>query len=98
MVYITSAHVYITGNDNADKLTKEARNLNKDNFVNIILLDVNTVADFKLREESIPVKHQISGDRLITKTIGRRRTGHYRGMKFDRGGMVEDLIRIVTTV
>ncbi|GFY00521.1 RNase H domain-containing protein [Trichonephila clavipes] len=76
-------------NQNADKLAKEARNLNNDNFVNITSLDANTVANLKLKEKSIPVKHQIcniNGDRLITKTIPSLRTGHYRGMKFDRDG------------
>ncbi|GFY01410.1 RNase H domain-containing protein [Trichonephila clavipes] len=83
------AHIDITGIENADKLTKEARNLNNDNFVNVTLLDANAVTKFKLKEKSIPVKHQIfniSGDRLITKTIARLRTGHHRGMKFDRDG------------
>ncbi|GFU85116.1 uncharacterized protein TNCV_1553791 [Trichonephila clavipes] len=59
------------------------------NFVNITLLDANAVTNFKLREKSIPVKHQIcniSEDHLITKIIARIRTGHYRGMKFDRDG------------
>ncbi|GFT95822.1 ribonuclease H [Trichonephila clavipes] len=50
------AHVYITGNENADKLAKEARSLNNDNFVNVILLDANAVTNFKLREKSIPVR------------------------------------------
>ncbi|GFV43844.1 RNase H domain-containing protein [Trichonephila clavipes] len=83
------AHADIADNENADKLAKEDRNLNSDNFVCITLLDANTVANFKLREKSIPVKHQIcniSGDRLITKTIARLRADHYRGMKFDRDG------------
>ncbi|GFW22571.1 uncharacterized protein TNCV_1478681 [Trichonephila clavipes] len=47
----------------------------------------NAVTNFKLREKSIPAKHQIcniSRDRLIAKTIAGLRTGHYRGMKFDR--------------
>ncbi|GFX29018.1 RNase H domain-containing protein [Trichonephila clavipes] len=76
------AHVDIAANESADRLAKEARNLNNDNFVNITLLDANAVANFKLRE-----KYQIcniSGNRLITITIARLRTGHYRGMKFDR--------------
>ncbi|PRD22890.1 UNVERIFIED_CONTAM: hypothetical protein NCL1_47888 [Trichonephila clavipes] len=30
----------------------------------------------------------ISGDNLIIKTIARIRTGHYRGMKFDRDGRI----------
>ncbi|GFU64008.1 RNase H domain-containing protein [Trichonephila clavipes] len=83
------AHDDIAGNESADRLTKEAINLNNDNFVNITSLDANAVANFKLREKSIPVKHQIyniSGDLLITKTIARLRTGHYREMKFDRDG------------
>ncbi|GFU95641.1 RNase H domain-containing protein [Trichonephila clavipes] len=66
---------------------KEARNLNNGNFVNVTLLDANAVANFKLREKSIPVKHQIcniSGDRLITKTIARLRIGIYRVIKIDR--------------
>ncbi|GFX68258.1 transposable element Tcb2 transposase [Trichonephila clavipes] len=33
------AHVDITGNENADKLVKEARNLNNDNFVKVTLLE-----------------------------------------------------------
>ncbi|GFS97733.1 uncharacterized protein TNCV_2558871 [Trichonephila clavipes] len=58
-------------------------------FVNITLLDANAVANFKLREKLIPVKYQIcniSGGRLITKTVAWLRTGHYRGLKFDRDG------------
>ncbi|GFX60884.1 alpha-2 adrenergic receptor [Trichonephila clavipes] len=45
------------------------------------------ITNFKLRAKSIPVKPQtcnISGDRLITKTIDKQRTGHYRGIKFDK--------------
>ncbi|GFV19373.1 RNase H domain-containing protein [Trichonephila clavipes] len=83
------AHVYITGNGNGDKLAKEARNLNNNSFINVTLLDANAVPNFKLREKSIPLKHQIcniSGDRLTTKTIGRLRTGRLRGMKFERDG------------
>ncbi|GFW99643.1 hypothetical protein TNCV_3418761 [Trichonephila clavipes] len=82
------------------RIAKEARNLNDDNFDNVTLLDTNVVANFKLRKKSIPVKHQlcnISKDRLITKSIARLRTGHYRGMKID-SVMVEELIRIVITV
>ncbi|GFW57723.1 RNase H domain-containing protein [Trichonephila clavipes] len=76
-------------NENADKVAKEARNLNNDNCVNITLLNANAVENFKLRDKSIPVKHQIcnvSGDRIITKTIARLRTDHYRGIKFDWDG------------
>ncbi|GFU93052.1 RNase H domain-containing protein [Trichonephila clavipes] len=83
--------VDITGNENVDKLAKEARNLNNDNFVNVTLLDANVVPNFKLREKSIPVNHQICnkrGERLITKAIARLRTGHHRGMKFDRNGRI----------
>ncbi|GFU58506.1 uncharacterized protein TNCV_697651 [Trichonephila clavipes] len=83
------AHIDITVIENVDKLAKEARNLNNDNFVSITLLDANAVENFKLRKNSIPLRHQIcniSGDRLITKTIARLRTGNYRGMKFDRDG------------
>ncbi|GFV55454.1 uncharacterized protein TNCV_3776411 [Trichonephila clavipes] len=67
--------------------SKEGRNLNNDNFVNGTVSDANAVINFKLREKSIPVKHQIfniSGDRLIAKTIARLRTGHHEGMKFGR--------------
>ncbi|GFV33659.1 uncharacterized protein TNCV_4567741 [Trichonephila clavipes] len=64
----------ITGNKNAEKLAKEAKNLNNDNIVNITLLNGKALANFKLRENSIPVKHQICnirGDHLIIKTIAR---------------------------
>ncbi|GFT60846.1 RNase H domain-containing protein [Trichonephila clavipes] len=79
------AHVDIV--ENADKQAKEAGNLKNDNFVNVTLLDGNAVTNFKLREESIPVKHQLcnrNGDYLITNT--RIRTGHYDGMKIDWEG------------
>ncbi|GFU64389.1 hypothetical protein TNCV_3947561 [Trichonephila clavipes] len=72
--------VDITGNENDDELVKEAGNLNNDNFFNVTLLDVNVVANFKLREKRIPVKHQlrnIRGDRFITETTTRLPTGHY---------------------
>ncbi|GFT95782.1 uncharacterized protein TNCV_311401 [Trichonephila clavipes] len=52
-------------------------------------IDTNAVTNLKLRDKSTPVKHQICniiGDCLITKTIARVRTGHHRGMKFDRDG------------
>ncbi|GFX18991.1 RNase H domain-containing protein [Trichonephila clavipes] len=81
------AHVNITGNENADKLTKEVRILNNDNFVNVTLLTANAVTNFKLREKSISVKRQIcnrSGGRFLTKTIARLRRGHHIGMNFDR--------------
>ncbi|GFX26552.1 hypothetical protein TNCV_4535641 [Trichonephila clavipes] len=42
------ARVDIVGNESAERLTKEARNLNNDNFVNITLSDANAVANFKL--------------------------------------------------
>ncbi|GFX01361.1 hypothetical protein TNCV_4736021 [Trichonephila clavipes] len=48
------AHLEITGNENTDKLTKEARNINNDNFVNSTLLDANPGANFKLREKIRP--------------------------------------------
>ncbi|GFV92252.1 hypothetical protein TNCV_3951071 [Trichonephila clavipes] len=55
-------------------MTKEVRNFNNVNFVNVTLLDVNAVTNFHLREKTSPEKHQIyniSGDRFITKTIAR---------------------------
>ncbi|GFX29416.1 RNase H domain-containing protein [Trichonephila clavipes] len=51
--------------------------------------DANAVTNFKLREKSIPIYHQIcniSGGSLIAKTIARLRSGHHKGMKFDRDG------------
>ncbi|GFS68650.1 RNase H domain-containing protein [Trichonephila clavipes] len=82
------AHVGISGNQNADKLAKEARNMNNNNFVNFTLLDANVVANFKLRDKSNPVKHRFcnKSDHLITKTNARLRTDYYRGMKIDRDG------------
>ncbi|GFS97416.1 hypothetical protein TNCV_733511 [Trichonephila clavipes] len=53
------AHVDVTGNEIVDKLAKEARNLNSENLVNVALLGANAVANFKLREKSILVKHQL---------------------------------------
>ncbi|GFU94955.1 RNase H domain-containing protein [Trichonephila clavipes] len=82
-------HIDLAGNESANRLAKEARNLNNDKFVNVTLLDAN----FKLREKSIPEKYQIcniSRDLLIPKFIARLRTGHYRGMKFDRDGRRSD--------
>ncbi|GFV48531.1 hypothetical protein TNCV_5068161 [Trichonephila clavipes] len=70
-------------------MAKEVQNLNNDNFVNITSVDANAAANFKLREKSIPVNYQIyniSGDFLITKTIARLRTCHYRGNKFNKDG------------
>ncbi|GFW64625.1 uncharacterized protein TNCV_700311 [Trichonephila clavipes] len=76
-------------NENTEKVEKEARNPNYDNFVNVTLLDANPISNFKLREMSIPVNHQfcnINRDRLITKTLARLRTGDYRRMMVDRDG------------
>ncbi|GFW82806.1 uncharacterized protein TNCV_3493761 [Trichonephila clavipes] len=88
---VTEGFLFIDS-ENADKLAKEARYLNNDNFVNVTLLDANDITNFKLREKSIPVKHQIchiSEGRLIyiTKTFTRLRTGHLRVMQFDRDGI-----------
>ena len=79
------AHFEIAGNENADKLAKETRNLNTHNH-SVSLLDANAAAKSKLREKSIQAKHQlceINAERLITKTIIRLRTGLYRGMKIN---------------
>ncbi|GFX53303.1 RNase H domain-containing protein [Trichonephila clavipes] len=81
------AHVDITDKKNMDKLAKEARNLNNDNFVNVTLLDANIIANFKLREKSIPVKHRIciiSENHLITKATAKLKIGNHKGMKIDK--------------
>ncbi|GFW77812.1 hypothetical protein TNCV_3403881 [Trichonephila clavipes] len=54
-----------------------------------LVKETNAVANFKLRDKSISLKHQlrnIRGDSLMTKTTNRPRIGHYRGMKTDRDG------------
>ncbi|GFW88820.1 hypothetical protein TNCV_4973131 [Trichonephila clavipes] len=77
---------FITGNENANKLEKEARNLKNDSVVNVTLLD--TIAVEIQIERSVNSCHQhcnINGDRaFITKTLARLRTGHYKEMKIDR--------------
>ncbi|KAF8763673.1 hypothetical protein HNY73_021831 [Argiope bruennichi] len=75
-------------NENEDKLAKEARNLNIDDY-NVSIQDANAIAKSKLREKSIPMKQlicNINADRSTTKTIARLRTNHHRGMKIDREG------------
>ena len=75
------SHVETAINENADKLTKESRNLNINNN-NVFLQDANVITKSKLREKSIQAKHQlceINADRLITKTIIRLRPDHYIG-------------------
>ena len=77
------AHVNIEGNEQADSLAKEARNINPPPMTTTCY-DANPVARQKLcgglrKEWCLP---ELYPDRGITSTISRMRTGHMRGMKF----------------
>ncbi|GFW86036.1 hypothetical protein TNCV_1968441 [Trichonephila clavipes] len=92
--------VDIKCNENANKLVKEARNLNNDNIVNVTLIDANAVMNFKLRDKSIFMKHQIcdiSGDHVVTKTFASLRT-EVITEELSLIETVEELIGIVITV
>ena len=83
------AHIGTTGNETAHKLAKDAKTLKSKNNINVSPLDANVSVNFKLREQSILINHQLNnmnGVRFITKTIVSLRTGHHRGMKIDADG------------
>ena len=80
------ACVGIDGNETADKLAKEASDLNNNTTSLVTLDDANVIAHLTLKEKTIKVNQQIceiDANREITKTITRLRTGHFGGMKIN---------------
>ncbi|GFS68049.1 RNase H domain-containing protein [Trichonephila clavipes] len=76
------AHLNIEGNEHADSLAKEARNIDPPP-IKTTCLDVNAVAKHRLCDGSwkkwcLP---ELNLDRVVTTTISRMRMGHTRGMK-----------------
>ena len=63
--------------------------LNSENNINVILLDSNAVASFKLREHFIPINHQlhnVNRNRFTTKDNVNLIIGYERRMKIDAYG------------
>jgi ribonuclease HI len=76
------AHVNIEGNECADSLAKEGRNADQP-CTTITLADANAVAKHRLLPHSFkkPLITDFDCPRILTSTITRLRTNHYKGMK-----------------
>ncbi|GFS96420.1 RNase H domain-containing protein [Trichonephila clavipes] len=76
------AHVNIEGNECADSLAKEARDI-EHKCTTITLDDANAVAKHRIMNHTFkkPLVTEFDCPRIITSTIARLRTGHLKGMK-----------------
>ncbi|GFV42602.1 probable RNA-directed DNA polymerase from transposon BS [Trichonephila clavipes] len=76
------AHVNIEGNECADSLTKEARDI-EHKCTTITLDDANAVAKHRIMNHTFkkPLVTEFDCPRIITSTIARLRTEHLKGMK-----------------
>ena len=80
------AYVRIDGNETAEKLAKEANDLNNNTTSLVTLDDANVTARLRLKGKTIRVNQQIceiDANREITKTITRLRIDHFGGMKIN---------------
>ncbi|GFW39255.1 RNase H domain-containing protein [Trichonephila clavipes] len=73
------AHVNIEGNECADCLAKEARDV-EHKCTTITLDDANAVAKHRIMNHTFK-KRNLTEPRIITSTIARLRTEHLKGMK-----------------
>ncbi|GFW81274.1 RNase H domain-containing protein [Trichonephila clavipes] len=75
-------HVYIEGNECADSLTKEARDIDR-KCTTIALDDANAVAKHRIMNHTFKkiLDTEFDFPRIITSTIARLRTEHLEGMK-----------------
>ncbi|XP_042899089.1 uncharacterized protein [Parasteatoda tepidariorum] len=76
------AHVNIEGNECADSLAKEGRGADQP-CTTITLADANAVARHRLLPHSVrkPLITDFDCSRILTSTITRLRTNHFKGMK-----------------
>ncbi|GFU68421.1 RNase H domain-containing protein [Trichonephila clavipes] len=77
------AHVNIEGNECADSLAKEARDINH-KCTTITLDDANAVAKYRIMNHTFKKKNLVTEfdyPRIITSTTARLRTEHLKGMK-----------------
>ncbi|GFV01516.1 probable RNA-directed DNA polymerase from transposon BS [Trichonephila clavipes] len=76
------AHVNIEGNECADSLAKEARDI-EHKCTTITLDDANAVAKHRIMNHTFkkPLVTEFDCSRIITSTIARLRTEHLKGMK-----------------
>ncbi|GFW01444.1 RNase H domain-containing protein [Trichonephila clavipes] len=76
------AHVNIEGNEGADSLAKEARDI-EHKCTTITLDDANAVAKHRIMNHTFkkPLVTEFDCPRIITSTIARLRTEHLKGMK-----------------
>ncbi|GFW36592.1 RNase H domain-containing protein [Trichonephila clavipes] len=76
------AHVNIEGNECADSLAKEARDI-EHKCTTITLDDANAVAKHRITNHTFkkPLVTEFDCPRIITSTIARLRTEHLKGMK-----------------
>ncbi|GFX12622.1 RNase H domain-containing protein [Trichonephila clavipes] len=76
------AHVNIEGNEGADSLAKEARDI-EHKCTTITLDDANAVAKHRIMNHTFkkPLATEFDCPRIITSTIARLRTEHLKGMK-----------------
>ncbi|GFW22245.1 RNase H domain-containing protein [Trichonephila clavipes] len=76
------AHVNIEGNECADSLAKEARDI-EHKCTTITLDDANAVAKHRIMNHTFkkPLVTEFDCPRIITSTIARLRTEHLKGMK-----------------
>ncbi|GFU14095.1 RNase H domain-containing protein [Trichonephila clavipes] len=79
------AHVNIEGNECADSLAKEARDI-EHKCTTITLDDANAVAKHRIMNHTFkkPLVTEFDCPRIITSTIAKLRTEHLKGMKIHR--------------
>ncbi|GFR08580.1 hypothetical protein TNCT_35451 [Trichonephila clavata] len=78
------SHVDIPENENADRQMQSAWCLNTTLFPEFSILDINTLAKYKLRKINVHLPINVPHHRAITKTIVRLSTGYHRSMKINR--------------
>ncbi|GFU98441.1 RNase H domain-containing protein [Trichonephila clavipes] len=82
ILQLIPAHVNIEGNECADSLAKEARDI-EHKCTTITLDDANAVAKHRIMNHTFkkPLVTEFDCPRIITSTIARLRTEHLKGMK-----------------
>ncbi|UYV60357.1 hypothetical protein LAZ67_1000940 [Cordylochernes scorpioides] len=80
-------HVGIEGNEMADELAKEARNLTQ-RKEQMSVFDADALSKYKIIKQKIRIDQicEINSERKLTKTITRLRKKHYKGMALHPDG------------